>query len=210
MFWIAYLFDKDISIRSGRPSVQDDSDMNVDLPLQDPPDGVGNVPLLDGRGKANYFRIICRFGLITSKVYSRLYSTRASRQSDGELLNVIGELDRELEEWKESIPPDFQPDSGIRITHRPLVLHIIAMHFAYYNCLATVHRMSVHHGYFSSRLSNYAIQGLNSQPLNPRIFSSSSICVQAARSTIHLVKFIPREESCIGTWWVSLLVSLST
>lgn len=170
--------------------------MNIELPNEDPADNIGNIPLSDGKGKLNIFRLQCRFSIIQSKVYKQLYSTRAARQSDGELLNTIGELDRELEEWKDGIPIDFRPEHEIKATHRPLVLHIVVLHLSYYNCLATIHRMSVHHGYWTSRLSNYAIQGLNARPLNPRVFSSAALCVTAARSTIHLIKYIPQGNFC--------------
>ncbi|PGH15981.1 hypothetical protein AJ80_05357 [Polytolypa hystricis UAMH7299] len=207
VFWIAYLLDKDMCLRSGRPPVQDDDDMNVDLPSEDPPDNIGNVPLSDGKGKINLFRLMCIFATIESKVYKQLYSVKASRQSDGELLNTIGELDRELEEWKDSIPIDFRPEYEIKSTHRPLILHIVVLHFAYYNCLTTIHRMSVHHGYWTSRLSNYAIQGLNARPLNPRVFSSAVLCVSAARASIHLVKYIPQGDfACV---WLVLYFPIS-
>ncbi|KAJ5846694.1 hypothetical protein N7534_010363 [Penicillium rubens] len=119
VFWIAYLLDKDICLRSGRPPVQDDDDMNVELPSEDPPDNVGNVPLSDGRSKFNLFRALCEFAIIESRVYKRLYSAKASKQSDGELLNTIGELDKELEDWKDSIPIDFRPEYEIQATHTP-------------------------------------------------------------------------------------------
>ncbi|KAI5291844.1 hypothetical protein KEM52_000056 [Ascosphaera acerosa] len=207
VFWIAYMLDKDICLRSGRPAVQDDDDMNVDLPSDDPPDNVGNVPLSGGQGKVNLFRVMCRFAMIASKVYRKLYSARAAQQSDGELLNIIGELDREIEEWKNSIPLDVRPEHEIKTTHPPLMIHIIILHLGYYNCLATIHRMSVHHGYWTSRLSNYAIQGLNARPLNPRVFSSAAICVQAARYTINLIKLIPDGDfSCV---WLILYFPIS-
>ncbi|KAK2767420.1 hypothetical protein FQN54_003576 [Arachnomyces sp. PD_36] len=207
VFWIAYLLDKDICLRSGRPPVQDDDDMNVELPSEDPPDNVGNIPLADGKGKVNLFRLMCTFATIESKVYKQLYSTKASRQSDGELLNTIGELDRELEEWKDGIPLDFRPEYEIKASHTPLILHIVVLHFAYYNCLTTIHRMSVHHGYWTSRLSNYAIQGLNARPLNPRVFSSAVLCVQAARASIHLIKYIPQGDfACV---WLILYFPVS-
>ncbi|QSS51197.1 fungal specific transcription factor domain-containing protein [Histoplasma capsulatum var. duboisii H88] len=207
VFWIAYILDKDLCLRSGRPPVQDDDDMNVELPSEDPPDNIGNVPLSDGKGKINLFRLMCIFASIESKVYKQLYSTKAARQSDGELLNTIGELDRELEEWKDSIPLDFRPEHEIKATHRPLILHIVVLHFAYYNCLTTIHRMSVHHGYWTSRLSNYAIQGLNARPLNPRVFSSAVLCVSAARASIHLIKYIPQGDfACV---WLILYFPIS-
>ncbi|KAL2810404.1 fungal-specific transcription factor domain-containing protein [Aspergillus granulosus] len=207
VFWIAYLLDKDICLRSGRPPVQDDDDMNVELPSDDPPDNIGNVPLSDGKGKFNMFRALCKFSVIQSKVYKRLYSAKASKQSDGELLNTIGDLDKELEEWKDSIPIDFRPEHEIKALHTPLILHIVVLHFAYYNCLTTIHRMSVHHGYWTSRLSNYAIQGLNARPLNPRVFLSAVLCVTAARASINLIKYIPQGDfACV---WLILYYPVS-
>ncbi|KAF2476838.1 uncharacterized protein BDR25DRAFT_208729 [Lindgomyces ingoldianus] len=201
VFWIAYMLDRDICLRSGRPPVQDDDDINVELPSEDPPDNIGNIPLSDGKGKLNLFRLMCTFALIESKVYKRLYSVKASKQSDGELLNTIGELDKELENWKDSIPLDFRPEHEIKASHTPLILHVVVLHFGYYNCLTTIHRMSVHHGYWTSRLSNFAIQGLNARPLNPRVFMSAQLCVQAARASIHLLKYIPKGDSaCV--WMV--------
>ena len=107
--------------------------MNVELPTVDPIDNIGNIPLADGKGKANLFRFMCTFSVIESKVYKQLYSTKASKQSDGALLNTIGELDKELEEWKDSIPLDFRPEHEIKASHTPLVLHVVVLHFAYYN-----------------------------------------------------------------------------
>jgi len=212
VFWISYLLDKDACLRSGRPPAQDDDDMNVELPSEDPPDNIGNVPLADGKSKINLFRLMCKFAMIASKVYRQLYSVRASKQSDGELLNTIGELDKELEAWKDSIPIDFRPEHEIKTSHMPLVLHIVVLHFSYYNCLTTIHRMSVHHGYWTSRLSDYAIQGLNSRPLNPRVFSSAALCVSAARASIHLIKYIPQSDfACVWLiiyFPVSALVTL--
>ncbi|KAI9806273.1 MAG: hypothetical protein M1825_006388 [Sarcosagium campestre] len=207
VFWISYLLDKDICLRSGRPPAQDDDDMNVELPTEDPEDNMGNIPLADGKGKINLFRLMCTFATIQSRVYKQLYSVKASKQSDGELLNTIGELDKELEDWKDGIPIDFRPEHEIKASHTPLILHVVVLHFAYYNCLTTIHRMSVHHGYWSNRLSNYAIQGLNARPLNPRVFSSAVLCVQAARASIGLIKYIPQGDyDCV---WLILYFPVS-
>ena len=204
VFWIGYMLDKDICLRSGRPPLQDDDDMNVDLPVEDPPDNIGNIPLADGRGKVNLFRLMCTFASISSRVYRRLYSVKASRQSDGELLNTIGELDKELEEWKDGIPLDFRPEHDIKASHTPLILHVVVLHFGYYNCLTTIHRMSIHHGFWTNRLSNYAIQGLNAKALNPRVFASAALSVSAARASIHLIKYLPQGDfACV--WSVAFL-----
>ncbi|KAK4127374.1 hypothetical protein N657DRAFT_566444 [Parathielavia appendiculata] len=207
VFWIAYMLDKDLCLRSGRPPAQDDDDMNVELPDEDPADGIGNIPLADGKGKMNLFRVMCELAIVESKVYKRLYSTKATKQSVGELLNTIGELDKELEDWKDRIPIDFRPEHEIKASHTPLILHIVMLHFNYYNCLTTIHRMSTQHGYWTSRLSDYAIQGLNARPLNPRIFSSTALCTSAARASISLLKYIPQGDfSCV---WMVLYFPVS-
>ncbi|KAK4229799.1 hypothetical protein QBC38DRAFT_358387 [Podospora fimiseda] len=207
VFWIGYMLDKDLCLRSGRPPAQDDNDMNVELPDADPADGIGNIPLADGKGKMNLFRVMCELAVVESKVYTKLYSTTATKQSDGELLNTIGELDQELEDWKDRIPIDFRPEHEIKASHTPLILHIVMLHFNYYNCLTTIHRMSIHHGYWTSRLSNFAIQGLNARPLNPRIFSSAALCTSAARASISLLKYIPQGDfSCV---WMVLYFPVS-
>lgn len=207
VFWIAYMLDKDLCLRSGRPPAQDDDDMNVELPDAEPEDNIGNIPLADGKGKMNLFRAMCEFAIIESKVYKRLYSTKAVKQSDGELLNTIGELDKELEDWKDRIPIDFRPEHEIKASHTPLILHVVMLHLSYYNCLTTVHRMSIHHGYWTSRLSNYAIQGLNARPLNPRVFSSAALCTSAARASISLLKYIPQGDfACV---WLILYFPVS-
>jgi hypothetical protein len=189
-----YLLDKDMALRSGRPPCISDDDIGVELPDEDPADGVGNMLCKNGRDKCNMFRLVTLFAVIQSKVYMQLYSAKASKQSDGELLNTIGDLDRELEAWKELVPFEFRPESEISMDDGRLVLHLVMMHFAYYNCLTTIHRMSIHHGYWSSRLANYAISGLNARPLNPRVFSSATLCVSAARSSIHLLKYISKYD----------------
>ncbi|KAF8458322.1 fungal-specific transcription factor domain-containing protein [Terfezia claveryi] len=212
VFWIMYLLDKEIALRSGRPGAINDDDVNVDLPEEDPADGVGNIPLAGGKTKVNLFRLIAQFSTIEGKVYMHLYSAKASRQTDQEILNTIGDLDLELEKWKTSVPIEIRPDNEIKVDEGPLVLHVVMLHFAYHNCLTTIHRMSIHHGYWTSRLSNYAISGLSAKPLNPRVFSSAALCVSAARSSINLIKYINAND-CPCIWLimyypVSALVTL--
>ncbi|KYK61473.1 binuclear Zn cluster-containing protein [Drechmeria coniospora] len=207
VFWIAYMLDKDLSLRSGRPAAQDDDDMNVELPDANPPDNIGNIPLADGKGKMNLFRVMCECTVIEGNVYRRLYSIKASKQTPGEILNTIGELDQELEEWKENIPIDFRPEYEIKASHTPLILHVVMLHFTYYNCLTTIHRMSIHHGFWTSRLADYAIKGLNTRPLNPRVFSSAALCTAAARASISLLKYVPQGDfSCV---WLILYFPVS-
>jgi hypothetical protein len=189
VFWIGYMLDRDIAFRSGQPPTQNDDDIDVELPSAEPEDDVGNVSLADGKGKVNIFRCACEFATIEGKAYKQLLSPRAAKQSDCELISTIGELDRQLEEWKDSIPVDLRPEHEIKASHTPLIQYIVAIHFAYYNCLASIHRRAIYHGCWTSR---------NVIALNPRIFSSAALCVSAARASIDLIKHIPQDNfTCV-------------
>ncbi|EPS44284.1 hypothetical protein H072_1723 [Dactylellina haptotyla CBS 200.50] len=198
VFWIAYLIDKDIALRSGRPSTINEEDVNVELPEEESFDGLGVINLSGGRGRVNLFRRNCRFAQIQSRVYMQLYSAKAAKQSDGELLNTIGDLDRELEDWRDSMPLDFRPEHEISDAYLDTHMPIVLMHFSYFNCLATIHRMSIAHSYWTNRLAQYAVSGLSTRPLNPRVFSSAALSVSAARSSIHLLKYVNQNDiNCI-------------
>ncbi|KAF2860818.1 hypothetical protein K470DRAFT_203499, partial [Piedraia hortae CBS 480.64] len=195
VFWIAYTLDKELCLRSGRPPAQHDDDMNISLPSENPSDNIGNVRVMNGgQPTVNLFHMMCRFAQIQSRVYNHLYSVKASKQSDTEQLNFIGELDAQLEEWKDSIPLDFRPGSPINATYGPLVLHVAMIHFSYYSCLTTIHRTSIHHGHLTKRLSAYGAQ----EHHNQRVFKGASLCVDAARSTITLLDYVPEGDiSCV-------------
>lgn len=187
-----------ISLRSGRPAAQDDDDMNIGLPSEEPADQVGTIMVGEGSTvgpgsagrRVNLFRKLCEFSQIQSQVYKRLYAERASRQSDSELLSTIGDLDKQLEDWKDSMPPDVRPEHEIKVP-LPYALTLMILHFAYYNCLTTIHRTSILHGSWTARRSNASATDQPDQALNPRVFMSAALCVNAARASIMLLDKLP-------------------
>ncbi|KAK9322753.1 fungal-specific transcription factor domain-containing protein [Lipomyces orientalis] len=197
IFWTCYITDKDFSLRTGRPPIIYDQDVSTDVPA----DINSSAP--------NMFSIMIRFAQIQSRTYTRLYSAAASRVSETELIDTIGELDKELLEWRDSMPLEYRPDHEIIERNPRVLVHLVYMHFAYYNCLSAIHRMSMH--YPTWRGSRRAAVTPSSAPRNPRVFASAALCVQAARSTIYLVKYFDNAETSCG--WLAvyyILCSLVT
>jgi len=150
--------------------------------------------------------VMAEFATIQARVHKQLYSANVSKQSDEELLATIGELDHQLEEWKESIPVDLdESEYEIRSTPTPQSLHLIVLHFSYYNCLHTIHRTSIQHSYWTSRPKS--MQGFEAITLNPRVFQSAALCSSSARATIRLIKYIPMQD--IGFVWRVLYFPVS-
>ncbi|KAH6629888.1 hypothetical protein B0J18DRAFT_442931 [Chaetomium sp. MPI-SDFR-AT-0129] len=124
LFWMIYCNDKEISLRTGQPPSINDDDCDLTLPqayidfkyVDDMPEfehlllDDTAVPLLPGD---------IRLDMIKSKTYTMLYSARAMRKTDAELLRDIRQLDDELEAWRLSVPPGFRPSLTMREEQTP-------------------------------------------------------------------------------------------
>lgn len=196
VFWIIYTFEKSTCFRIGRPSSINDEDIGVPLPPEDMGDeeGMGiQVPSVPGR-KFYPFRATCTIALIESRVYGELYSARSWTKSPEERLNRVSRLDQELQEWKDNIPLEIRPEHTIQCETKQRFA-IIMLHFIYYNCLTAIHRVSIHHGAWTSTEGETGSEATPPQssstpsissPSNPRVYASYALCLSAARSTIHI------------------------
>jgi len=151
----------------------------VDLPLSE-----------EGQGPrgALSFRHSVVLTLLQSRVYNQLYSAKSFTKSETERLALVGALDEELEQWRNSIPITHRPGHEFQC-HDKEIIPVMCTQFRYFDCLITIHRASTQHC-----LSTMTYTGgpsplkLSEPALNPRVFNSMSICVDAARSTIQLLE----------------------
>lgn len=191
VFWILYTMDKTIALRLGQPSVMNDDDIGIDLPPQEVPPT-----------EIDMFRYRVQLARLESRIYSELYSARGQSRLPLERLRLVGELDKALIEWKEQLPAGIKPESPIEC-HEDLVLPIVLMHFTYLNCLTVIHRVSIHHGSWSSTRRDHGLH--EDAHLNPRVYASQAICLAAARQSIQLLKSIDFETRAVwksGLWFV--------
>ncbi|OQD65797.1 hypothetical protein PENPOL_c005G08732 [Penicillium polonicum] len=194
VFWIAYCLDKEISLRVGTPLAQRDDDMDVLLPMEVPLDNIGTLSTTNQQGTFNVFRSMCELALIRSQVYKHLYSVRAADRPLVEMAAAVEMLNQKLQEWKDSIPVEFQPESR-RISafpKSPLAVTLLFLHLSYFNCLITIHRVTAVWG---SRLGMDLIERNSVYNLpHPVVFMSKSLCTNAATASINLLKYIPQSN----------------
>jgi hypothetical protein len=179
VFWVTYIMDKCICLRDGRPSAINDEDIAVNLPEHEPcldrlPSDIRNF---------STFPSLARLALLESRVHSELYSARSRKKSAAERLVCIGMLDTELQEWKDALPIEVRPGYDIHCDDISF-LPVAMMHFSYYNCMAAIHRDVVHHDLWTK------VGHLNERndAVNPRVYSSANICLDAARNVIHVLE----------------------
>lgn len=114
LFWLCYLLDKEISLRTGQPPAIPDDHCDLTLPV-----GYLDMQYLDEYLYADAAHLDetavpllpgdLRLTMIKSKACRLLYSTEALRKSDADLLRDIRELDEELERWRLSVPQKHRP-----------------------------------------------------------------------------------------------------
>jgi hypothetical protein len=169
-----------MSTRCGRPPAMSDQDIAVALPKT------------TSTG-FDHFRCIAMLSLLESRVYSELYSAKAATRSGLDRLKSIGKLDAELTRWRDALPLGYRTESEIVCLEQELT-PVVMMHFSYYNCLAAIHRASIHHGSWTSAPDSESSMGdHDGETLNQRVYISSSLCLEAARNIIGLLKYYNRD-----------------
>ncbi|KAL2075174.1 hypothetical protein VTL71DRAFT_116 [Oculimacula yallundae] len=198
IFWIAYSMDKDISLRTGQPPVQDDDDMDVQLPEY----------CTHKANSANlFFRLRIKLALIQGKIYKKLLSVRASKQSVAERVSAVRSLEASLQTWKTSVPPEYQQEYTM-LPHWDLkkmtpVIHSLILRLTYFHALNAVHR-------FSTPVNDW--QNLMELPVhrNPTIVHEPPApitCIEEARKALKLLLVTPQGDfACI---WVVLHIFVS-
>lgn len=139
VFWITYLFDKDICLRYHTPSVQLDADINVGFPSESLHDGAGNTSTRDGRLCINFFRHRVRLAHIQGRVYDLLFATRTERIALEERRTRITLLHNQLEQWRQELPPKFQAEVVVNHVYLAALFWLCLMHFSYLGCLVMIH-----------------------------------------------------------------------
>jgi hypothetical protein len=180
LFWITYAMEVGMSSRCGRPPAMSDQDIAVALP-QTTSTGL------------DHLRCVATLSLLESRVYSELYSAKAATRSRLERLKSISKLDNELTRWRDALPAGYRPESEIACLEHEFT-PVVMMHFNYYNCLGAIHRASVHHGSWTSASDHSSSQeDGDDDVLNPRVYESSSLCLEAARNIVGLLKHHNRD-----------------
>jgi hypothetical protein len=125
---------------------------------------------------------IAQHARISSRIAKQLASGKSFRQTYAKTLEVIQELNTELQEWRDSLPPFLQPDvPTTRHGKRPQnnnMYHVMYLRCAYYGSIIAIHSILTHP--WNSSLFGSG----QSSALQDRISISSHLVVNAARSII--------------------------
>ena len=146
LFWYLYSIDKDISLRTGQPPTINDDDCDLTLPenfAREQDVNLQRTSISIDKRTLPLFPWDPRLSKIKSEAYSMLYSSKALRKSDSDILSSIRSLDDAIEQWRMSLHPDFRPtlcfSDGMRISAQPNTQSTM-LRLAYYHCITVIHQ----------------------------------------------------------------------
>lgn len=158
---------------------------------------IGKVSACNEKEWVDLFPFRCALAIIESRIGRELYSEKTAYKSDRELMSTIESLDKELEQWRNAIPLGMRPQYG---DHLLLKVDAAMIHFAYYNCLISIHRISLrrHLPRSSPATAIRADDRMGATERTNGNKPSSVICMNAARASISLLSQIPaRDSGCV-------------
>jgi hypothetical protein len=150
VFWLAYILDKDLSMRTNQPSIQVDDDINLDLPspavhenrteISNTDDSTSVIPTTNETIKTNYLTTRVHLAAVQGGVYDYIYSTRSRKRTPEERARALDSVSSALEQWKASLPPEFSISHVSREIDPGMLRFLGALHCASLACATLINQ----------------------------------------------------------------------
>ncbi|RVX72409.1 hypothetical protein B0A52_03597 [Exophiala mesophila] len=188
LFWAVYCCEKNISQRTGRPSVIDDNDIGCEVPTEVHPDSTID-PLI--------FTSIIQTCQISSRLCRQLISTRHLQDQPSKLMDIVNGLDNELRTWKANLPSRIMPQDELKhFQTNPIStnLALILLHCSYYDLIMATHTIFVYP--WSIRQPALESNPDLAAKLRAQIRRSSEAVATAARNIIIMARNFDINGAC--------------
>ncbi|OIW30719.1 hypothetical protein CONLIGDRAFT_289013 [Coniochaeta ligniaria NRRL 30616] len=196
IFWILYVLDRDVALRISQPAMLHENDIDLELPEENPPDGVGIFYAENGTS-INLFRKRVQFAWIQGKVYEWLFSVRAEKLPQSTRDEHTKRLERALDQWHASLPAEFKPDMLANISDLTTFRAFMIMHFHHMQVLAKIHHAYAYDSQWLETLRGFSKTTVD-EPLadhtRKALPGSFEVLVQRSRESLRLFSCLPQED----------------
>ncbi|KAH8657206.1 fungal-specific transcription factor domain-containing protein [Tricladium varicosporioides] len=139
VFWIIYILDRDISMRIKQAPLQQDTDIDLDLPPEEPDeDNTGFVISVDGRFRLNFFRARVQLARIQGSLYDCLYSVAAQTSRSETRADNMTRIRHMLDDWSSHMPQSFSPGDLSRDCPPEMLRYFGILYGTRLSCLSLV------------------------------------------------------------------------
>ncbi|KAL2692553.1 hypothetical protein Neosp_002963 [[Neocosmospora] mangrovei] len=140
VFWIAYILDKDLCLRSKSPYTQFDAETDQELPEQHAPDGAGILASDIDHIKFNHLRARAELAVIQGRIHNLLYGRTRHRLNEEQRAVSLSRIELMLANWRDAIPAELLHSEGLfkRFPRMPAQM-MMNMYNRYLECLYRIH-----------------------------------------------------------------------
>ncbi|RAH78400.1 hypothetical protein BO86DRAFT_402798 [Aspergillus japonicus CBS 114.51] len=201
LFLMICAMDNEISYRFGVPPAQKE-DIFAEVLQISYPSNAYSVPIRNESDTFNLFHPTAELVQIRSQIVRQLYLASAVSKSFDQLLALTGEFDQKLQAWLRKLPRELQPGSGANPPFRqqPVFPTLLFIHYAYYDCMIAIHSLVAMRGVNTAQdlLGGLSLSTSPGFSDNPRVLLSTSLMSKAARASLGLLKYLPRDDINLG------------
>ncbi|OAL23462.1 hypothetical protein AYO22_06512 [Fonsecaea multimorphosa] len=231
VFWVTYMLDKDLCLKTKAPYLISDSDINITMPPSAPLDKSGIIRTKDDDldlDQFNIFRQRLELARNEGKVYDLLYSRHGVKLETPERRSRVERLQKMLDEWYQRIPPSFRIEtaSSSRVGDAELI-QLTHLYHIYLSCLIATHGVWSSEAEWIRRvgsLGRAAIEDFAAAVYGPKVTKCTQAqcpplvrawnhCVDISRKTIKLFQDTSHPEcliwQCICAHFSGLVVLLA-
>jgi hypothetical protein len=144
VFWVAYICDRDIAMRTRLPPLQNEKDIGIDWPSASPVDEAGLISTSDGTSSFNFFLSRVQLAHIQGQIYEATPAPLSPASDVHGRLENVARVHRMLDSWYARVPPPFLPDAAVQAgdvnMYRPLGV-LYASHLACRSLVCKAHAM---------------------------------------------------------------------
>ncbi|KFA54511.1 hypothetical protein S40293_08939 [Stachybotrys chartarum IBT 40293] len=197
VFWIAYILDRDISLRTRQPPVQHDLEIDLDLPSETPdPDGAGFVTAAWTYETFNFFLFRVQLAQIQGQVYDCLYSVRAQQMNSHAIVARAAQLQQSIHKWQSTIPPSFSAEILSQDSTTVLPQYFCQLYSTCVSCLGLLCRVTAMELHWVETLMSYARKmAAGERCTAPAAPQGWDILVNNCRSMMNLFTSVQHKES---------------
>ncbi|KAM5349476.1 hypothetical protein ACJ41O_005981 [Fusarium nematophilum] len=219
IFWIAYILDRDLSLRAKAPYTQFDAETDLELPEQDVEDRMGILTSDTDHVQFNYLRARAKLAVIQGKVHNLLYSRTVHRLNEVQRSETLYGIQNMLSNWRDAIPAELMHSDGLfkRFSRMPIQL-MMNMYNRHLECLYRIHGVfafdeawiSRVRGYMSPTVIELTEDGIDGEVKHSEIIplpGEWTECVRHCRLGLELSAFARETEYSV---WLHACCNLSS
>ncbi|RSL41095.1 hypothetical protein CEP54_015926 [Fusarium duplospermum] len=167
VFWIAYILDRDISMRTKQPPIQREMDIDLEWPSTDPEDGAGVFIGAEGIPSFNFFLSRVQLAQIQGEIYDAMYSTASRTLSSQDKVEKAAGLHYRLDNWFSLVPRQFRPEA-ILGAGEPNLCRCFGVLFAtHLFCRISICQVHIMETRWLKRLQDFGIEAVQGQVVSP-------------------------------------------